>query len=108
MTWRAFLVRYKDDIPASRIVLAKRRQYADEMRTSLVVQPDFVAEDVFPRKEYERRMIIDCMVDEDDRIVDLLDRLSACKKRLDRVALRLDACERILDQRQASRQANDC
>ena len=97
MTWRAFLIRYKDDIPASRIFLVKRRQYADEMRTSLVIHPYLLADDVFPRDSYSKRLVIDCFVDEDDTVPLLHDRLDKCKARLDRLAQRLDACARILD-----------
>jgi hypothetical protein len=68
------------------------------MKTSFVLEARHQAEDVFPRDLYERPMIVDLLVREDDRAERLHARLDRCGARLEALARRLDRIEQFTRQ----------
>ncbi len=92
-TWESFCTRHADIIPKDRIVMAKRRQYAKELKTSVVLQPSSLFSHIFPRDSYSEQLVIDIVLRNDDRVESMFRRLDKCQERIDCLRKRIDRIE---------------
>jgi hypothetical protein len=96
LTWESFCSRHADVVPVHRILLAKRRQYAKELKTSVILTPNLTFSHVFPRDSYEQELVIDIVLRDDDRIEQLFGRLDKCQARIHQLDKRLSRLEKCI------------